>query len=94
MNLTIEQVLQNERIEVENRKKTNFTLIKKYSKHRGWKRAFLDKNPMFNNRTGISMITNAHTGKLSDKHFLIAIESFDEWVQSEKPAWYKIANQI
>lgn len=92
MNLSITQIHQNERNQAENRKKIIHTLIKKYSKHRGWKSYFLDKNPMFNNNEGGSMITNAHTGKLSDRHFFEAIVTFDKLVEEEKPEWYKITH--
>jgi hypothetical protein len=45
---------------------------------------------MFNNNVGITMITNAHTGKVSNQHFLEALKVFDESVQNERPEWYKI----
>ena len=47
---------------------------------------------MFNNNEGGSMITNAHTGKLSDRHFFEAIVTFDKLVEEEKPEWYKITH--
>jgi hypothetical protein len=90
MTLTIAQIRQEERAELENRKELIFTLLKKYSKHRGWKKAFLDSNPMFNNSVGITMITNAHTGRVADVHLLKALESFDELVKTEQPNWFKI----
>lgn len=45
---------------------------------------------MFNNNVGITMITNAHTGKVSNLHFLEALEAFDKAAQIERPDWYKI----
>jgi inorganic pyrophosphatase/exopolyphosphatase len=87
---SIAQIRQKEREEIENRKSTIHTLLKKFSKHRGWKQAFLASNPMFNNNMGITMITNAHTGKVSNQHFLEALEIFDKYVQTEQPDWYKI----
>jgi hypothetical protein len=45
---------------------------------------------MFNNSVGITMITNAHTGRVADVHLLKALESFDELVQTEQPNWFKI----
>jgi hypothetical protein len=90
MTQTIAQIRQKEREEIENRKTEIQTLLKKFSKNRGWKNAFLTKNPMFNNNTGITMITNAHTGKVSNPHFLEALKEFDKSVQNERPEWYKI----
>lgn len=90
LSLSIAQIRQKEREEVENRKTAIHALLKKLSKNRGWKKAFLTRNPMFNNNVGITMITNAHTGKVSNQHFLKALESFDESVQNERPEWYKI----
>lgn len=79
-----------EKEEVKTRKIAIHTLLKKLSKNRGWKNAFLMKNPMFNNNAGITMITNAHTGKVSNPLFLKALEAFDKYVQTEQPDWYKI----
>ncbi|MFN3488019.1 MAG: hypothetical protein ACK4YV_02755 [Emticicia sp.] len=90
MTQTIAQIRQEEKAELENRKELIFTLLKKFSKHRGWKKAFLDSNPMFNNSVGITMITNAHTGRVADIHLLKALEAFNESVQNEQPSWYKI----
>ena len=92
MTLTIVQIRQKERAELGNRKNEIYTLLKKYSKFRGWKKAFLHLNPMFNNSVGITMITNAHTCKVSNIQFLEALESFDQFVQNAKPDWYKISN--
>lgn len=86
---SIAQIRQKQREEVENRKTIIHTLLKKFSKHRGWKKAFLASNPMFNNNDGITMITNAHNGKVSNQHFLEALEAFDKSVQNERPEWYK-----
>jgi inorganic pyrophosphatase/exopolyphosphatase len=87
---SIAQIRQKEREEIEKRKTTIHALLKKFSKHRGWKQAFLSTNPMFDNNAGITMITNAHTGKVSSPLFLKALETFNEFVQNEQPAWYKI----
>lgn len=87
---SIALIRQKEKEEVKTRKIAIHTLLKKLSKNRGWKKAFLTKNPMFNNNVGITMITNAHTGKVSDLHFMKALEAFDKSVQIEQPDWYKI----
>ncbi|WP_064198423.1 MULTISPECIES: hypothetical protein [Emticicia] len=87
---SIAQIRQKEKEEVKTRKMVIHTLLKKLSKNRGWKKAFLASNPMFNNNVGITMITNAHTGRVSDPHFLKALEAFDKSVQIERPDWYKI----
>lgn len=87
---SIAQIRQKEREETEIRKTAIYALLKKLSKNRGWKKAFLTKNPMFNNNVGITMITNAHTGKVSNLHFLEALEAFDKAAQIERPDWYKI----
>ncbi len=90
MTPTIAQIQQKERVELSTRKTKINTLLKKYSKFRGWKKSFLLRNPIFNNSVGITMITNAHTGKVSNIHFLEALESFDEFVQNERPEWYRV----
>ena len=88
--LSIAQIHQMEKEKVKTRKMVIHTLIKNLSKNRGWKNAFLTRNPMFNNNAGITMITNAHNGRVSDVHFLKALEVFDNYVKTEQPDWYKI----
>jgi hypothetical protein len=90
--LSIAQIIQIEKEKVKNRKMVIHTLIKKLCKNRGWKNSFLTKNPMFNNNAGITMITNAHNGRVSDVHFLNALELFDKYVKTEQPDWYKITH--
>lgn len=87
---SIAQIRQMEKEKVKTRKIVVKTLIKKFSKNRGWKNAFLTKNPMFDNNAGITMITNGHNGRVSDPFFLKALEAFDKSVQTEQPDWYKI----
>jgi hypothetical protein len=86
--LSLKDIRQNEKNEIKQRKENIRELLKKFSQHRGWKTDFLSQYPLFNNNEGLSMISNGHVGKTSNKYFLLSLELFDGYIETEQPEWY------
>lgn len=70
------------------RKKRILLLVTVVKGNRGWRDAFLEDFPHFNNKYGLRIMNLSTNGNTDDVEFLRCLEIFIPKVQKEQPAWF------